>query len=102
MASCAQCHQLFVLPGPALVAAISGSLCGDECTEAYYFCDRCGVYTIVVAWDCFNGTESSSASGPVAKAEGDAKVALIRRCDRAWDKKCRCEAHREYFANALD
>jgi len=102
MTSCARCQRPFVLPGPALVAAISGSICGDECTEAYYYCDQCGVYTVVVAWDCFSGSESSSASGPIAKTEGDAKVALIHRCDRAWDKKCRCAAHREYFDNALD
>ncbi len=102
MASCSQCHQPFVLPGPANVASISGSINGDECTEVYYLCDRCGVYTVGVFWDNFDGSESGSLSGPVAKAEGDAKVALIQRCDRAWDKKCRCAAHREYFGGGLD
>ena len=38
----------------------------------------------------------------VPKAEGDAKLALIKRCDQPWNKKCRCDAHREYFGGWLD
>jgi hypothetical protein len=102
VASCSQCHHPFVLPGPANVAAISGSIQGDECSEVYYFCERCGVYTVGIYWDCFDGSESASERGPVAKTEGDAKIALIRRCDRAWDKTCRCEAHVKYFGSGLD
>ena len=102
MPDCSKCHRPFVLPGPARVASISGGIQGDECTETYLFCERCGVYTVEVFWDCFDGSESSSLRGPVAKADGDAKVALIRRCGRPWDKTCRCEAHREYFGNSLD
>jgi hypothetical protein len=52
--------------------------------------------------DRFLGEETSSSRGPVPKAEGDAKVAIIKRCTRTWDKKCRCDAHREYFGGWLD
>ena len=41
-------------------------------------------------------------SGPVSKREADERIALIRKCSRPWDKKCRCDAHRAYFHNTLD
>ena len=85
------------------VASISGSILGDECIESYYFCDRCGVYTVEIYFDLFSGGESVSIEGPIAKAEGDATVELIRQCSTPWDKKCRCSAHVSYFkGSALD
>ena len=27
---------------------------------------------------------------------------MIKKCDRPWDKKCRCDAHRAYFCSTLD
>ena len=41
-------------------------------------------------------------SGPLTKAEGDARVEIIRACSEPWDKKCRCEAHKTYFEGWLD
>ena len=34
--------------------------------------------------------------------EDSDRVALIRKCAEPWDKKCRCDAHRDYFNNTLD
>lgn len=84
------------------VASISGSIMGDEYTDSFFFCPQCLVYTVVTWYDNFTGVETVSASGPVPRAEGDERVALIGRCPRPWDKKCRCEAHRTYFRGALD
>jgi hypothetical protein len=85
-----------------LVASISGSIMGDECVETYYYCDRCGVYTVEVFWDLFSGGESVSAHGPMEKEAGDAKVTLIKGCSEPYNKKCRCAAHLTYFEGALD
>lgn len=84
------------------VAAISGSILGDEVTDVYYLCPACGQYTVAKWWDNFTGEESMNVEGPLGRAAGDARVALIHACERAWDKKCRCSAHREYFNDALD
>ena len=77
---------------------------GDEYTESYYLCPSCQVYTVSVERDRFDGDGelSENVYGPVSKEKGDEKVALIRRCDRSYDKKCRCEAHRAYFEGSLD
>ncbi|MCU0861567.1 MAG: hypothetical protein MUE65_04535 [Methanomassiliicoccales archaeon] len=103
MVRCSQCHKEF---DPAndkeWKASISGSILGDECTETYYYCDECGVYTKEVSWDLFSGEESASEYGPILRADGDAKVALIRSCDSPWNKKCRCAAHMSYFDDSLD
>ena len=56
------------------VASISGSVLGDECTDTYYFCKDCGVYTVEVCYDNFTGTEEISVRGPLSKAEGDAQA----------------------------
>jgi len=98
--NCIQCNRVF--SPEDCVASISGSILGDECTESYFFCDRCGVYTKEIFWDCFSGEESASVSGPIAKQDGDANVELIGNCSEPWNKKCRCEAHRSYFNGALD
>lgn len=103
MIECSQCGK--ALSGGeenALVASISGSVMGDEYTESYLFCRLCGVYTVAVFHDRFCGEETVSFRGPVPKAEGDAKVELIRQCPAPSDKKCRCEAHRSYFGSWLD
>ncbi len=84
------------------MAAISGSIMGDEYTDCYFLCPVCGVYTVAMWRDNFTGEETVHLSGPRSKAEGDAKVSLINGCDRPWDKKCRCEAHLAYFGNWLD
>jgi hypothetical protein len=75
---------------------------GDEYSESYYLCPGCGVYTIEVVHDRFLGEESVSLRGPVSRSEGDALIALIKRCPEPWNKKCRCQSHRSYFGGALD
>jgi hypothetical protein len=57
---------------------------------------------VEVYHDRFLGEEEIFFKGPLSKAEGDAKVALIWECAEPWDKKCRCSAHQEYFDGALD
>ncbi len=81
---------------------MSGSIMGDECTDVWYLCPLCQVYTVAEWRDNFTGVESLQLSGPVAKRRGDDAVKLIGICPEPWDKKCRCEAHRLYFRDALD
>src|SRR5512145_376710 len=100
MMQCKQCHQ--ELSRNDRVASISGSIMGDECTDVYYFCPACRVYSVESWRDDFTGLETSATSGPLSQKEGDAIVALIGACDRPWDKKCRCAAHRRHFNDALD
>jgi hypothetical protein len=97
---CVQCKRPFL--NEERIASISGSIMGDEHTDAYFFCPVCGVYTVATWWDDFTGVESESLSGPKSKQEGDERVDLIRQCSEPWDKKCRCEAHRKYFNDTLD
>jgi hypothetical protein len=81
---------------------MSGSIMGDEHTDSYFLCPVCGVYTVAKWWDNFTGEETMSLSGPLSKHDGDEQAKLIQKCSRPWDKKCRCDAHRAYFGNALD
>jgi len=97
---CQQCHK--PLQREDWVASISGSILGDEHTDSYFLCPACRVYTVASNWDNFTGVETTNASGPLPKAEGDERVALIRQCSQPWDKKCRCAAHLAYFNNTLD
>ena len=97
---CIQCKRPFSPEKP--IASISGSIMGDEHTDAYFLCPVCGVYTVVSWWDNFTGDETMSLSGPLSKQEGDERVELIRQCSEPWDKKCRCEAHLAYFNGTLD
>lgn len=97
---CIQCERSFL--NEERVASISGSIMGDEHTDAYFLCPVCGVYTIVSWRDNFTGIESESVSGPLSKHEGDKTIELIMRCSEPWDKKCRCEAHMRYFNGTLD
>jgi hypothetical protein len=84
------------------LANISGSIMGDECTESYFFCQNCSVYTVEVFWDVFTGEEEVHIRGPLSKENGDEKIRLIGECSTPWDKKCRCPAHRAYFGDSLD
>jgi len=84
------------------VASISGSIMGDESTDTYILCSKCGAYTVEVCHEPFTGDEVISFRGPISKDDGDAAVALIRQCSRPWDKKCRCSAHVAYFRGGLD
>jgi len=98
--NCIQCNRAFLKE--ERVASISGSIMGDECTDSYYLCPVCRVYTMASWWDNFTGVETMKLSGPIAVQKGNERVELIRKCSRPWDKKCRCDAHREYFNNSLD
>jgi hypothetical protein len=103
MTPCSKCGQDLEGQGESAPAAsISGSIMGDEYTESYYFCARCGVYTVGVYHDRFLGGDEILLRGPVPRAEGDAQVALMKRCSEPWNKKCRCDAHRSYFGGSLD
>lgn len=75
---------------------------GDEYIETYFFCKNCSVYTVEIYHDRFLGEEEISIQGPIPQSEGDAKVELIKKCSQPWNKKCRCAAHKEYFAGSLD
>jgi hypothetical protein len=75
---------------------------GDEYTEVYGFCGSCQVYTVVIWREPLDAEATSHVTGPVPKTEGDEKVSLIRKCDRPWDKRCRCKSHRAYFGGWLD
>jgi len=97
---CQQCKRKFL--DEERIASISGSIMGDEYTDSYYLCPVCQVYTVASWRDNFTGIETMSISGPISKQEGDERVALISRCPRPWEKKCRCEAHRSYFRGMLD
>lgn len=98
MFSCLVCKQSLEMP----VASISGGVMGDEYTESWYYCPRCGVYTVEIYHDRFCGEPSVLTSGLVSKTDGDAQVGLIRHCPRTWDKDCRCPSHVTYFGGSLD
>ena len=100
MIQCIQCKRPFVAEDR--IASMSGSIMGDECTDVYYLCPSCQVYTVASWRDNFTGVESMHLSGPVGKEQGEEAVAIIGRCSEPWDKKCRCEVHRLYFRDALD
>jgi hypothetical protein len=104
MIRCSRCGaELGQQGGTGRIASISGSILGDECIESYFFCGKCGLYTLEIYWDMFSGEETVSLEGPISKAEGDSAVELIRQCSTPWDKKCRCSAHLSYFKDsALD
>ena len=75
---------------------------GDEHTDSYFLCPACDVYTVIRWWDDFTGVETVNSSGPLAKEKGNAQVELVGKCDRPWDKHCRCESHNTYFGGSLD
>ena len=103
MVNCAQCKQeLGSKQKEEMVASISGGIMGDEYIDTYFYCAKCGLYTVEVYHDRFLGPEEIIVHGPLARAEGDKKVALIKQCSEPWNKKCRCDAHRAYFGDSLD
>jgi hypothetical protein len=97
---CIQCGREF--RNDESVASISGSIMGDEHSDSYFFCPVCRVYTVVSCRDNFTGGETTNLSGPLSELKGQERIELIRRCSEPWDKKCRCETHREYFNDTLD
>jgi len=98
---CAKCKRTFLKE--KRIISISGSIMGDEHTDTFYLCPVCKAYTVISCWDNFTGgDETVSARGLFDKAQGGERVELIKKCERPWDKKCRCEAHREYFNYTLD
>jgi|WetSurMetagenome_2_1015567.scaffolds.fasta_scaffold73407_3 hypothetical protein len=83
------------------VGLINARIMGDSYTEAYFLCPDCGVYTLVIFRDSFTGGESMSLYGPLSRADGDAKLAVISRCPDPTDDRCECPAHHEYFGSWL-
>ena len=103
MMPCSQCGKdLDQESKNALKASISGSIMGDETTESFFFCQECEQYTVEISHDRFCGETSVRYEGPLSKSDAEPRITLIRRCERPWDKKCRCEAHQTYFDNWLD
>ena len=84
------------------VALICGTIMGDECTDCYYWCEICQVYTIRLYRDAFLGEETHRDSDPISREEGERRLALIRSCPEPWNGRCRCDGHREYFGGWLD
>ena len=97
---CKHCNRTF--ENADRVASISGSIMGDEHTDVYFLCPTCSQYTVAQWWDNFTGEETCNVSGPLSREDGDKCVELIRKCAKPWDKKCRCDTHREYFNSTLD
>lgn len=97
---CIKCNRSFSKED--LMASISGSINGDEYTDAYYLCPVCRAFTVAHWRDNFMGTENLDVSGPLEEKQGMQRVELIRRCSEPWDKKCRCAAHLAYFNDSLD
>ncbi len=98
--NCIQCDKEFSQEDR--LAAISGSIMGDEYTDVYWLCPVCRVFTVAKWRDNFTGIETMNASGPIEEQEGMKRIELIRQCSRPWAKKCRCAAHRSYFNDTLD
>jgi len=84
------------------MASISGRIMGDECTDSYYWCEACEVFTVRFLREVFAGPEMTHDSEPISREEGDRRLALIRRCLEPYDERCHCEAHRAYFGKWLD
>lgn len=84
------------------VAAISGSVMGDEYTDCFYYCANCKVYIVAGYRDCFGGDDLSRGKSVISKKQGDQEIALINKCKNPSNKRCRCAAHRKYFGKWLD
>ncbi len=103
MAECSGCGKPLEGEGATgRVASICGSVMGDEQTDVYYRCPHCGVYTVAAWTESFCGEDTVAMQGPLTEAEAAPRIELIGRCATPWDKKCRCEAHQEYFRGWLD
>lgn len=97
---CVQCGKPFA--AEERVALISGRVMGDECTDSYYWCPVCEVYSVRLFRAAFLGEETTQDSEPIPRAEGERRLALIRSCPEPGNERCRCPAHREYFGGWLD
>ena len=103
MIKCSKCEKVLETDKEnKRIAIISGSIMGDEYTESYIFCTECQVYTVEIYRDRFLGPEQVSIKGPLSKEEGDKIINIIKKCPEPWNKKCRCNAHHEYFRGMLD
>jgi hypothetical protein len=101
--NCSKCGKpLATGEGDGPLAVISGGIMGDEYTDSWYFCPSCQVYTLETHRDRFTNEDTITVHGPIGKATGDRKVALIRECPTPWSKRCRCPAHLAYFEGWLD
>ena len=100
---CSKCgKELGGLRDGSRIAFICGGVMGDEYIESYYRCGDCGAYTLEVYHDRFCGEGSVSVRGPLERKKAEKKMEIIGRCPKPWSKRCRCEAHIEYFGNILD
>jgi hypothetical protein len=98
---CLKCKRTFLKN--ERIVSMSGSIMGDEHTDTFYLCSVCQVYSVESCWDNFTGgDETIEVRGPLDKTQGEGRIAIIMRCERPWDKKCRCEVHWEYFNDTLD
>jgi hypothetical protein len=97
---CSRCGREFELG--ERVAWISGKVMGDECTDCYYWCSACAVYTVRLSRDVFLGPETVRTSEAISKEEGDRRLRLIRSCPEPQNERCKCDGHREYFGGWLD
>jgi len=103
MMPCSHCRKdLDGNQGKNLQASISGSIMGDETTESYFLCPQCGCYTLEIQHDRFCGESEVRYEGPIPPGDAGQRIALIKKCDTPWDKKCRCPAHLDYFDDWLD
>jgi hypothetical protein len=100
---CTQCGRVFAADAAeGRVASISGSLMGDEYIDTWYLCPACDCYTIDAYHDRFLAEGEAMVEGPLSRSEEDPWIAVTLRCETPWDKRCRCDAHQEYFRGALD
>ncbi len=97
---CSRCGRLF--EKEECVGCISGRIMGDECTDSYYWCGGCAVYTVRLCREVFAGPETAHDSEPIPREEGDRRLELIRSCPEPHHERCRCEGHRAYFGDWLD
>ena len=103
MTQCLNCGRSFDISSEEdRIASISGSIQGDEYTESWFLCHACDLYTVEVLFEPFLGDDEVKTRGPISREEGDAQVALIRKCPKPWNKRCRCPAHIEYWKGQLD
>lgn len=95
MVPCASCQREL---GGSPAASICYEDFGDTWDETWYLCPACDVYTRTVCHEVYlSDDEHTMTSGPIARAEGDARVALIRTCPDPGNKRCRCATHQEHF-----
>lgn len=88
---CQQCHRPFQRD------AWAGTILGESHGDTWFLCPICNLYTVVTTWDTVTAKDNRSVSGPISKAEGDQRLALIRQCLEPTNKQCYCDAHLAYF-----